>query len=92
MYWPRRPDVPVAAGATQDVTQSVFIIFHRKLHAFRDEVPLAAWLLKTTAFVSRRAMTARFRRERMQAEALKETEWHQPEPATAELPFLDEAV
>ena len=79
-------------GLAQDVTQSVFIILHRKLQGLNDEIPLAGWLLKTTSYVSRRAMTAQFRRQRMEAEVLKEAESTAGVEGPPGVPFLDDAL
>jgi len=75
----------------QDVTQSVFIVLHRKLDTFKEQVPLAGWLLKTTSFVARRAISAKFRRQKMEMEMLNEAQWSAPSEPDPGLPFLDDA-
>ena len=77
----------------EDITQSVFIILHRKRENLKDEIPLAGWLLKTTAFVARRALTAKFRRQRMEAEAFEQSQARAGATETPMvLPFLDDAL
>src|SRR6266550_8781650 len=50
-------------GLAEDVTQAVFLILSKKAHTFRDDVVVAAWLLKTTYFAARDALRMRRRRQ-----------------------------
>ncbi|HVT87332.1 MAG TPA: sigma-70 family RNA polymerase sigma factor [Tepidisphaeraceae bacterium] len=56
-------------GLAEDVTQAVFIIFHRKLKSLRAGTIISAWLLTTTHLCARDALKRRARRDKHERRA-----------------------
>jgi len=84
------------AHLSQDVAQSVFIIFARKAPKLSREVVLTGWFLRTTRFVVRdvlKQMNRRMQREQAAGTlaALEQTAGWEPDCAKA-VPLADEAL
>jgi RNA polymerase sigma factor (sigma-70 family) len=82
-------------GLAEETAQNVFTILARKAAALADHPALAAWLQKTAAYESARAMEKEQNRRRTMKAFQDEqsvAEANANAPLHAALPFLDEAV
>jgi RNA polymerase sigma factor (sigma-70 family) len=81
-------------GVAEEVTQAVFILLARKAASLHPKTVLPGWLCRTARFVSTRALTAQYRRQKREQEAYVQSHLNEPESiAWSQVePLLDTAL